>query len=155
MLLRNSAGKFTDVSAISGPGLQQPWVGRGMAMGDLDNDGRVDAVVTANGGAAHILHNETSTANHWLTLKLVGHKSNRDGIGAVIQVTTLAGSQWETVTTSSGYLSSSDPRAHFGLGTSAIAQTIEIRWPSRIVQTLKNVAGDRILSVDEPATEAH
>jgi hypothetical protein len=152
MLLHNSEGKFTDVSTISGPGLQQPWVGRGMAIGDLDNDGRIDAVVTTNGGAAHILRNETSIANHWLTLKLVGHRSNRDGIGAVIQVTTLAGSQWETVSTSSGYLSSSDLRAHFGLGNSATAQSITIRWPSGIVQRLKNVAGNRILRVDEPET---
>jgi enediyne biosynthesis protein E4 len=150
MLVRNAAGKFSDVTASSGPGLQQPWVGRGMAIGDLDNDGRVDAVVTTNGGTAHILHNETPTANHWLTLKLVGHKSNRDGIGAQIKVTTSSGSQWETVSTSGGYLSSSDPRAHFGLGRSAVAQTIEICWPSGIVQTLKNVAGDRILRVDEP-----
>jgi hypothetical protein len=155
MLVRNTAGKFTDVSRSSGPGLQEPWVGRGMAIGDLDNDGRVDAVVTTNGGTPHILHNETRTANHWITLKLVGHKSNRDGIGAVIQVTTPAGSQWEMVSTSGGYLSSSDPRAHFGLGSSRVAQTIEIRWPSGIVQTLKNVAGDRVLRVDESVGETH
>lgn len=154
MLVRNAAGKFTDVTGSSGPGLQEPWVGRGMAIGDLDNDGRVDAVVTTNGGAAHILHNETPTANHWITLTLVGHKSNRDGIGALIRVTTPAGSQWETVSTSRGYLSSSDPRAHFGLGSGIVAQAIEIRWPSGIVQTLKNVAGDRILRVDEPVTAA-
>ena len=150
MLIHNSAGKLADVSAISGPGLQQPWVGRGMAIGDIDNDGRIDAVVTTNGGAAHILHNETPSANHWLTLKLVGHKSNRDGIGAVIQVTTPAGSQWVTVSTASGYLSSSDPRAHFGLGSSTASQSIEIHWPSGIVQALKNVPADRILRVDEP-----
>lgn len=152
MLVRNAAGKLTDVTASSGRGLQEPWVGRGMAIGDLDNDGRVDAVVTTNGGAPHILHNETPTANHWVTIKLVGHKSNRDGIGALIQVTTPAGSQWETVSTSRGYLSSSDPRAHFGLGNSPVAQAIEIRWPSGIIQTLKNVAGDRILLLEEPVT---
>jgi hypothetical protein len=155
MLVQNSAGKFTDVTSISGPGLQQPWVGRGMAMGDFDNDGRVDAVVTTNGGSVHILRNETSTSNHWLTLQLVGHKSNRDGIGAVIKVTTSGGSQWETVSTARGYLSSSDPRAHFGLGSSTIAQTIEIRWPSGIVQKLKDVAGDQILHVEESKIEAH
>ena len=155
MLVRNAAGKLTDVTASSGPGLQEPWVGRGMAIGDLDNDGRVDAVVTTNGGTPHILHNETPTANHWVTLKLVGHKSNRDGIGALIQVTTPAGSQWETVSTSRGYLSSSDPRAHFGLGSSAVAQAIEIRWPSGIVQTLKNVAGDQVISIDEGRPLAH
>jgi len=153
LLLHNGAGNFTDVSAISGPGLQPRWVGRGMAIGDLDNDGRVDAVVSTNGGEAHILHNETATANHWITLKLVGHQSNRDGIGSVIHLTTAAGSQWETVSTSSGYLSSRDPRAHFGLGSSVMAKSIEIHWPSGIVQTLKNVAGDSILTVEEPETK--
>lgn len=155
MLLHNSSGKFTDISSISGPGLQQPWVSRGMAIGDIDNDGRIDAVVTTNGGPAHILHNETVSTNHWLTIKLTGHKSNRDGIGAEIQVTTESGSQWVTVTTSKGYLSSSDPRAHFGLGTNKLAKVVEIHWPSGIVQTLKDVNGDRILNVDEPEASTH
>jgi hypothetical protein len=80
MLLRNTGKGFVDVSSVSGPVFQQAWVGRGMAIGDIDNDGRIDAVVTTNGGPAYVLHNETATSNHWLTLKLVGHKSNRDGI---------------------------------------------------------------------------
>ena len=122
-----------------------------MAIGDLDNDGRIDAVVTTNGGPAHILQNETVSNNHWITLRLIGHKSNRDGIGAVVKLTTNRGSQWVTVTTSSGYLSASDPRVHFGLGNSAIALSIEIRWPSGIVQTLRNVKGDKQIQVDEPA----
>jgi enediyne biosynthesis protein E4 len=151
MLLRNTGGKFADISSISGDIFKQAWVGRGMAIGDLDNDGRIDAVVTTNGGPAYILHNETETGNHWITLHLTGHKSNRDGIGAVVKLTTDQGSQWATVTTSSGYLSSSDPRVHFGMGSSAVASSIEIRWPSGIVQTLTNVKGDRQIQVDEPA----
>jgi len=83
-------------------------------------------------------------------LRLVGHKSNRDGIGAVVKLTTAHGSQWVTATTSSGYLSSSDPRVHFGLGDCPVANRIEIRWPSGIVQTLTNVKGDRQIQVDEP-----
>ena len=122
-----------------------------LAIGDIDNDGRIDAVVTTNGGPAHILLNETSTSNHWMTLHLTGHKSNRDGIGAVVKLTTAAGSQWVTATTSSGYLSASDPRVHFGMGASAVADGIEIRWPSGIVQTLANVKADRQIQVDEPA----
>jgi len=153
MLLRNMGKRFTDVSAMSGAVFQDAWVGRGMAIGDIDNDGRVDAVVSTNGGAAHVLRNETPTSNHWLALKLVGHKSNRDGIGAVVKVTTGQGSQWVTVTTASGYLSSSDVRPHFGLGPNAAAQSVEIHWPSGIVQTLKDVAGDRIVKVDEPETK--
>jgi len=153
MLLRNMGKRFVDVSAMSGAVFQEAWVGRGMAIGDIDNDGRVDAVVSTNGGAVHILRNETPTDNHWLTLKLVGHKSNRDGIGAVVKVTTQQGAQWVTVTTASGYLSSSDVRAHFGLGKAVTAQSVEIRWPSGIVQTLKDVAGDRLVKVDEAETK--
>ena len=153
LLLRNQGKHFADVSSQSGQIFHEAWVGRGMAIGDIDNDGRIDAVVTTNGGPAHVLHNETATNHHWLTLKLVGHKSNRDGIGAVIQVTTSSGSQWVTVTTASGYLSSSDPRAHFGLGADPVAQKVEIRWPSGITQTMEKVQGDRIIQVDEPSSK--
>jgi hypothetical protein len=150
LLARNNGKTFADISGISGDIFHEAWVGRGMAIGDIDNDGRMDAVVTTNGGPAHVLRNETVTSNHWLTLKLTGHKSNRDGIGAVIKVVTSQGPQWVTVTTASGYLSSSDPRAHFGLGPDDVAQSVEIRWPSGIVQTLKDVHGDRIVQIDEP-----
>jgi hypothetical protein len=141
-----------DVSASSGPVFAKKWVARGLATGDIDNDGRIDAVVTTNGGPAHVLLNRTATANHWITLHLTGHKSNRDGIGAVVKLTTKHGSQWVTATTSSGYLSASDPRVHFGMGDSAVADSIEIRWPSGIVQTLTNVKADRQIQVDEPTT---
>lgn len=150
LLMRNTGKKFADISSISGEVFKDAWVGRGMAIGDLDNDGRIDAVVTTNGGPAHVLRNETVTANHWITLHLTGHKSNRDGIGALVKLTTKQGSQWVTVTTSSGYLSASDPRVHFGLGDSPEADSIEIRWPSGIVQSLANIKGDRQIQVDEP-----
>jgi len=154
LLLRNTGKSFEDVSVQSGGVFRELWVGRGLAIGDIDNDGRVDAVITTNGGAPHILHNETRNANHWLMLKLVGHKSNRDAIGAVVAVTTSKGTQWVTVTTASSYQSSSDKRVHFGLGPDATAKRIEIRWPSGITQTLSETAGDRILQVDEPAEAA-
>jgi hypothetical protein len=151
MLLANNTGHgFVDVSAQSGDPFRQAWVGRGLATGDLDNDGLVDAVVTTNDGPAYILHNETKTENHWLTLLLIGHRSNRDGIGAKIKLTTATGSQFVIVTTAGSYLSSSDKRAHFGLGAEKLAQSIEIRWPSGTVQTLNNVAADQVLKVDEP-----
>lgn len=149
LLLRNTGKRFVDVSPISGDIFHEAWVGRGMAIGDLDNDGRIDAVVTTNGGPAHVLLNKTVTANHWITLHLIGHKSNRDGIGAVVKLTTNQGSQWTTVTTSSGYLSASDPRVHFGMGSCARAVSIEIRWPSGLVQTLGNVKGDQQIEVNE------
>ena len=151
-LLANNTGKgFVDVSAESGAVFHQAWVGRGLAVGDIDNDGRVDVVITTNGGPAYILHNETRTSNHWLSLLLVGHRSNRDGIGAVIELTTESGSQWVTVSTAGSYLSSSDKRAHFGLGAARVAKTVEIRWPSGAVQTLHDVRADQILTVNEPA----
>jgi hypothetical protein len=121
-----------------------------MAIGDLDNDGRLDAVVTTNDGPAYVLHNETATQNHWLLLKLVGHKSNRDAIGAVVTLNLASGRQFATVSTAGSYLSSSDKRVHFGLGQDKVAQEIEIRWPSGIVQKLKNIQADQILQIDEP-----
>jgi hypothetical protein len=154
MLLRNIGGKgFVDVGLVSGEVFRQRWVGRGMAIGDLDNDGRMDAVVTENGGPVHILMNRTKTANHWIGFKLVGHKSNRDGIGAVIEVDTAKGSQWYTVTTASSYMSSGDVRAHFGLGTEEGAKAVKVRWPSGIVQSLKDVRGDRYLRIEETTNE--
>ena len=150
MLLARNAGKnFVDVSAEAGA-VFQPWVARGLATGDIDNDGRVDAVVTTNDGPMHVLHNDTTTPNHWLTLRLVGHKSNRDAIGAVVKLTSEHGTQFATVTTAGSYLSSSDKRLYFGLGQGAVAKSIEIQWPSGIRQTIQNVRGDQLLSVDEP-----
>ncbi|MGA8109055.1 MAG: CRTAC1 family protein, partial [Acidobacteriaceae bacterium] len=159
MLLRNVEGKkFVNVGPVSNNVFQQRWVGRGLAIGDIDNDGRVDAVITENGGPAHILMNRTRTANgttsHWIGFRLVGHKSNRDGIGAVIRIDTSQGSQWETVTTSSSYLSASDVRAHFGLGRDTSVKMVEIHWPSGIVQILNDVPGGQYLRVDEPAPAA-
>ncbi len=154
LLARNTGHGFEDVSADAGNVFQEAWVGRGLAIGDIDNDGRLDAVVTTNDGPLYVLHNATSTPNHWLILKLVGHRSNRDAIGAEVRVATGRITQVATVTTASSYLSSSDKRVHFGMGTETVAATIEIRWPSGIRQTLKNVRGDQILQVDEPLGSA-
>lgn len=149
MLLRNTGKGFMDISAMSGDAFHEAWVGRGMAVGDIDNDGRLDAVVTTNGGGVHLLHNETAGNLHWLSLHLVGHKSNRDGIGAVVKLSSAQGSQWGTVTTSSGYQSSNDPRLHFGLNHDTVAD-LEITWPSGTHQSLKAVKADQLLVIDEP-----
>jgi enediyne biosynthesis protein E4 len=151
LLARNTGHGFVDVSTESGTAFHEPWASRGMAIGDIDNDGRLDAVVTENGSLAHILHNETETHNHWLTLNLVGHKSNRDAIGAAVKINTAQGVQHATVTTCSSYLSSGDKRVHFGLGAEATVKAIQIRWPSGIAQTLHDVKGDQILRIDEPS----
>jgi enediyne biosynthesis protein E4 len=154
MLLAKNTGKdFVDVSAEGGEVFRRAWVGRGLAIGDIDNDGRLDAVVTTNDGGIHVLHNSTQTQNHWLTLELVGHQSNRDAIGAEVKVVTAKGSQWATVTTAGSYLSSSDKRVHFGLGSEAVSRTIDIRWPSGIRQTLRDIRGDQILQVQEPSAD--
>jgi hypothetical protein len=151
LLARNTGRGFEDVSSEAGSVFREAWVGRGMAIGDIDNDGRVDAVVTTNDGPLYVLHNATPTPNHWLILKLVGHRSNRDAIGAEVRVAIGKMTQVATVTTASSYLSSSDKRVHFGLGTETLASAIEIRWPSGIRQTLENVRADQILQVDEPS----
>jgi hypothetical protein len=150
LLARNTGSGFVDVSAESGHVFHQSWVARGMAIGDIDNDGRVDAVVTTNDGPAYILHNETPTQNHWLTLKLVGHKSNRDAIGAEVKLVTAKGAQVAAVSIAGSYLSSSDKRVHFGLGAETVGQSLEIRWPSGIVQILRQVSADQVLQIDEP-----
>ena len=151
LLARNMGKEFQDVTASAGAALGEPYVWRGLATGDLDNDGRLDAVVTANDGPVRVLHNETANANHWILLKLTGHKSNRDAIGAAVSITTASGAQYATVTTASSYLSSGDKRVHFGLGKASVVESIEIRWPSGIVQSLKDVAADRVVQIDEPA----
>ncbi len=144
-------GRFADVSASAGDDFTRPAPYRGLAYGDLDNDGRMDLVVTALGAPIRIFRNITDTQNHWVLLKLVGTKSNRMGIGARIRVTTDDGRmRYNEATTSTGYAASSDPRVHFGLGSSRVIKEIEIHWPSGIRQLLHDVTADRILEVTEP-----
>ena len=144
-------GKFQDVSATAGADFQKEAAHRGVAFGDIDNDGRVDMVVSVLNGPAEFFHNISNTANHWILLKLVGTKSNRMGIGAQVKLTAEDGSvQWNEVTTAVGYASSSDPRVHFGLGKNKTVKEIEVRWPSGIRQVVRDVAADRILQIEEP-----
>jgi hypothetical protein len=152
-VLKNMAnGKFQDVSATAGAAFQLPALHRGAAEGDLDNDGRMDVVVSVLNGPAKLFHNITKTSNHWILLQLRGTKSNRMGIGAQIRLTTPDGAQqFNQVTTSVGYASSSDSRVHFGLGASKMAQQIDITWPSGIRQTLRNVDGNRVVAIEEPS----
>jgi enediyne biosynthesis protein E4 len=144
-------GQFEDVSTSAGAAFTRPAPHRGLAVGDLDNDGRMDLVVTALGGPVSVFRNVTQTGHHWILLKLVGTKSNRMGIGARVKVTTDDGRMlYNEATTSTGYAASSDPRVHFGLGNSRVIKEIEIRWPSGTRQLLHDVTTDRILEVTEP-----
>jgi enediyne biosynthesis protein E4 len=145
-------GQFEDVSATAGADFARAAPNRGLAYGDLDNDGRVDLVVTALGQPVRVFRNISENQNHWILLKLVGTTSNRMGIGAQIRVTTGdRQKQYNEVTTSTGYAASSDPRVHFGLADSAVVREIEIRWPSGIRQVIRNAPADRILTIKEPA----
>ena len=143
--------RFEDVTDQAGPELQAPGVHRGAAIGDLDNDGRLDVVVSVLNGSVKILHNITSNGANWITLNFVGRKSNRMGIGTQVKLTTDDGAaQYDIVSTSAGYAASRDPRVHFGLGPFSTAREIEVRWPSGIRQTLRNLAANRIHTVREP-----
>ena len=152
LLLHNEAGrKFSDVSAQSGAVFKQKWAARGLAVGDLSNSGALDVVVTTNNGPAYVLRNQGGNRNHWLTLQLEGRKSNRDGIGAEVKMVSASGAaQYATVSTAGSYLSASDRRVHFGLGSDASARSIEIHWPSGIEQRLQDVPANQILTVREP-----
>jgi len=149
--------KFEDVSSKAGASFSVPAPHRGAAFGDLNNDGRIDAVVSVLNGPPEIWMNRSSTQNgsdrnHWIILKLVGVKSNRDGLGTKVKVTTSQGSQYNQATTAVGYNSASDKRVHFGLGSAGVVDTIELTWPSGIKQVLKNVKADQILTVTESAS---
>ncbi len=148
----NHDGTFSDAGAQAGKDFTVPGAHRGAAFGDLNNDGRIDIVTTSINGAPEILLNRTTNSNHWITLSLVGTKSNRDGLGALVTVTAGTLVEYNQATTSVGYASSSDKRVHFGIGSNQVIDSIEIRWPSGIRQRLTHVLPDRILSVVEPAT---
>jgi enediyne biosynthesis protein E4 len=156
-LLRNNGdGTFADISVQAGSFFQTQIVGRGACFADYDNDGSTDAFVVTLGGKGILLHNTPPAGkrNHWLTIKLVGTRSNRDGFGTSLEA--IAGDlhQWVPSASASGYLSQNDPRPHFGLGQHAVVDTLTIRWPSGIIQTLRDIKADQVLKITEPSSTA-
>jgi hypothetical protein len=150
-IFRNLGGmKFEDVSTQTGTALQMKNPYRGCVLGDLFNSGRLDIVTTALSNPARILRNTTSNSNNWVKFQLVGTKSNRMAIGARLKVTTDDGSsQYDIVSTSAGYQSSRDHRAHFGLGPFTTVKRVEIRWPSGIKQVVNDLPANKIHRVEE------
>jgi enediyne biosynthesis protein E4 len=143
-------GTFLDASEQAGPAMQVPAAHRGCAFGDLDNDGRIDVVVSAIDGPAELLYNTSTGSNHWILIQTIGVKSNHDGIGTRIKLTGQSGlTQFNHVTTAGSYASSSDRRVHFGLGSDTRIKELELRWPSGKVQLLRNLKVDQILKVTE------
>jgi hypothetical protein len=148
-------GRFVDASAGAGKDFaSRRAVHRGAAFGDLDDDGRIDAVVSALEAPLEIWRNVSPTPNHWLLVKVVGTKSNRDGVGTRVRVTTASQTQHSHVNTAVGYGCASDPRVHFGLGPDAVVRELKLEWPSGAVQTLRDVPADRIITVREDEADA-
>lgn len=146
--------KFKDVSAQAGTSFFAPAAHRGAAFGDLNNDGKIDIVVTVLNGEPQLLMNRTPNRNHWIILKLVGVADNRDGLGTKVKITTANGVQYNQATTAVGYNSSSDKRVYFGLGNATIVERIELAWPTGVKQILDRVAADQILTIVESGEPA-
>jgi hypothetical protein len=149
LLMRNTGGRFANVSTAAGPTFSVALSGRGAAFGDLDNDGDTDIVLTQVDGPAVILRND-GTKNHWLGISLIGAKSNRQGLGARIIVTEADGRrQTFDVSTASSYLSANDPRVLVGLGKAPNTISVEVRWPSGRKQVISKPEIDRYLIIKE------
>ena len=137
------------MSRQAAPGFAPQTVGRTLITGDLDNDGDVDLVITNNGGPLDVLRNNTAPDMHALEVRLVGVKSNRNGIGARVTITAQGRTEMREVKSGSSYLGQNDLRVHFGLGDATRIERIDVRWPAGDVETIRDVASDQILTVTE------
>ena len=150
VVFRNTGSRFVDVTQESGPGATTPRSSRGAAFGDVDNDGDIDVLVMNMNEPPSLLRNEYAGGNRWLLIRLEGSRSNRSGIGATVIVSAGGRHQARAVLSGSSYYSHDDLRLHFGLGSHARAERVEIRWPSGQVQVLTDVDANQVLQVREP-----
>jgi hypothetical protein len=152
--MQNMAGqRFEDRNATSGIGKLKPIVGRGLTVGDYDNDGLVDALVVDSEGKPVLLHNETKSAGHYVRLTLVGTKSPRSGHGALVRITLADGKiLLRHCQTDGSYLSASDVRVHVGIGSNTSVKSVEVTWPSGTKTTLTDVPVDKSSTITEGAS---
>ena len=143
-------GQFADAGLTAGPISARKAVHRGSAFGDINNDGRIDVVVTSLDGPIEMWKNVSPAQNHWILIDTIGTKSNRGGVGAKLKVVTDSGTQFNHVNTAVGYGSASDKRVHFGLGKDTLIKELIATWPSGTVQRLENIKADQILTLREP-----
>ena len=152
LMYRNlGKGKFDKISEQLGPDFMKPTVGRGLSVGDFDNDGDLDAAILNRGDYIQVLRNDGGNANNWLTVKLVGTKSARDGTGAQLKLVSEGVTQYDQAKGGMGYMSAQDLRIHFGLGQRKTIESLEITWLSGTVDKLSNVPINQIITVKEGA----
>jgi hypothetical protein len=152
ILYRNLQGsRFADVSAEAGQAVTKPAAGRGAAFGDFDNDGRMDIVINNMNDTPTLLRGNCQNQNHWLKVRVIGTRSNRSGIGARVYCVTGRHRQMDEIRSGGSYLSQNDVRVHFGLGPAARADLVQVQWPSGVVDILRDVPADQILTVVEGA----
>jgi hypothetical protein len=150
LMYRNTGGgRFVNYSENLGPDFMVLTAARGAAIGDFDNDGDLDIAVNNRGDYPQLLRNDGGNQNHWLEVFLIGTRSNRDGVGASLKLVAGDLVRYEQRKGGMSYMSAHDPRVHFGLGSHSSVDSLEIRWPSGTVTTLKNLAADQIVSVQE------
>jgi hypothetical protein len=147
--LRN--GQFEDISEQSGTGITDRRSSRGVAVGDIDNDGAVEVLVNNQGERPSLLRLESKPPGNWVLLRLVGTRSNRSAIGARVRLTAGGTTQTEEVRSGSGYISQSDLRLHFGLGSATVIDKVEILWPSGLREGKTGLEVNRIHTLAEPS----
>jgi hypothetical protein len=133
-----------------GPQFNRPIVARGAAYADFDHDGDLDVIISTNNGPAYLFRNDGGNRNHWLNVRLIGTKSNRSAIGAVVRIESASGKQWNMVRSGSSYCSQSDLALTFGVGPDTKVTQLQIEWPSGAKQQLSNISVNQFLTIEEP-----